>query len=379
MANTVSSLRSVMRRDVEMADDLKALCEVASTSDVLKDTSQIIVKTRDYTYQSVNKALILRNWLLGRRISQEVLRDGSFEETYGKKLIADLSKELTSNFGKGFSPSNLYKYVRFYKAFPEILSTLWTQSFSTLSWSHYRILLQVEDDDARYWYEKEASDQTWAVRTLQRNIDSQYYYRMLKTPDPQAVESEMRALTVDYETEKLSFIKDPVVVEFLGLSPDDKYTESDLETRIIDNLQKFLLELGKGYAFMARQQHIHTEAKDYFIDLVFYNVYLKCYVLIDLKTTRVNHQDVGQMDMYVRMYDELKRVEGDNPTLGIILCSNTDEDVARYSILHDNDRLFATKYKLYLPSDEVLRREIETQKELYEMRQLDSELEKKGL
>ena len=169
------------------------------------------------------------------------------------------------------------------------------------------------------------------------------------------------------------------MVEFLGLSPDDKYTESDLETKIIDNLQKFLLELGKGYAFMARQQHIHTEAKDYFIDLVFYNVYLKCYVLIDLKTTRVNHQDVGQMDMYVRMYDELKRVEGDNPTLGIILCSNTDEDVARYSILHDNDRLFATKYKLYLPSDEVLRREIETQKELYEMRQLDSELEKKGI
>ena len=367
-----------MKEVNEMPDDLKALCDLAPTSDVLEDTSQIIIHAKNLAYRSVNRAMVFRNWLLGKRISEEIISKGN-ENNYGKSLIAKLSKQLTSEFGKGFTPSILYDCVRFYDSFPDFLPTLSGKSFLLLSWSHYRILLQVQDDEARTWYCKECSDQAWSVRTLQRNIDSQYYYRMLKTPDPKAVESEMKALTVDYETEKLSFIKDPVVVEFLGLSPDDKYTESDLETKIIDNLQKFLLELGKGYAFMARQQHIHTEAKDYFIDLVFYNVYLKCYVLIDLKTTRVNHQDVGQMDMYVRMYDELKRVEGDNPTLGIILCSNTDEDVARYSILHDNDRLFATKYKLYLPSDEVLRREIETQKELYEMRQLDSELEKKGI
>ena len=192
---------------------------------------------------------------------------------------------------------------------------------------------------------------------------------MIKTPHPDIVESEMKKLTVDLQRDRASFIKDPVVVEFLGLSPNTDFTETKLESRIISNIQKFMLEMGKGYAFMARQQRIHTENDDYYIDLVFYNVILKCYVLVDLKTSKVTHQDVGQMDMYVRMYDELKRTDGDNPTLGVILCTDTDEDIARYSVLHDNDHLFAAKYKLYLPNEDDLRKEIDLQKQIQESRE----------
>lgn len=215
---------------------------------------------------------------------------------------------------------------------------------------------------------KEACEQGWSVRTLQRNVSSQYYYRMLKTQVPDQVEREMKELTSQYQN-KLEFIKNPVIAEFLGMQEDTSYLESDLEQCIIDNLQKFLMELGKGYAFVARQQHIHTEKEDYYIDLVFYNYILKCFVLIDLKTQKITHQDVGQMDMYVRMYDELKKQPDDNPTLGIVLCADTDEDIAKYSVLHGSEQLFATKYKLYLPSEEELKAEIQTQKELFELQQ----------
>ena len=188
--------------------------------------------------------------------------------------------------------------------------------------------------------------------------------RMLKTQSPLEVETEMKELTSSYQN-KLEFIKNPIVAEFLGMQEDTSYLESELEQSIINNLQKFLMELGKGYAFVARQQHIHTEKEDYYIDLVFYNYILKCFVLIDLKTSKITHQDVGQMDMYIRMYDELKRNEGDNPTIGIVLCSDTDEDIAKYSVMHGNEQLFASKYKLYLPTEQELRAEIETQKELF--------------
>lgn len=210
-------------------------------------------------------------------------------------------------------------------------------------------------------------NESWSVRTLQRNIYSQYYYRLIQTQKKELVKNEMEELTAEYQNDKLEFIKNPVVAEFLGLAQNTDFTETELEKSIISNIQKFLMELGKGYAFVARQQHIHTEKQEYFIDLVFYNYYLKCFVLIDLKTSKVTHQDVGQMDMYVRMYDELKRTEGDNPTIGIILCSDIDEDIARYSILKGNEQLFASKYKLYLPSEEELRAEIETQKVMYKL------------
>lgn len=295
------------------------------------------------------------------------------DSKYGTELIKKLSKELTQNYGKGFDYSSLYKFVRFYKEFPEILDSVNPKSLPMLSWTHYRVLLQVEDKKARDWYEKEAVEQTWSVRTLQRNISSQYYYRMLKTQKKELVESEMKELTAPYQNDKLEFIKNPVVAEFLGFSQNTDFTESDLEKSILSNLQKFLMELGKGYAFVARQQHIHTEKQDYYIDLVFYNYILKCFVLIDLKTEKITHQDVGQMDMYIRMYDELKRSEGDNPTIGIVLCSDTDDDIARYSVMHGNEQLFASKYKLYLPTKEELKAEIETQKAMFYLQQQESE------
>ncbi len=210
----------------------------------------------------------------------------------------------------------------------------------------------------------EAGEQVWGVRVLQRNISSQYYQRMLKSQHKDVVEKEMLEITQPLQ-DRLKFIKNPVIAEFLGMSQNTDFTETQLETAILNNIQRFLMGLGKGYAFVARQQHIHTEKEDYYIDLVFYNIILKCFVLVDLKTSKITHQDVGQMDMYIRMYDALKRTEGDNPTLGIILCADTDSDIAKFSILHGNEQLFASKYVLYLPSEAELRAEIETQKEIF--------------
>ena len=272
----------------------------------------------------------------------------------------------------------LYRCVKYYKTFPEIVASLRRQSRTLLSWTHYRILLQIEDKEARNWYEKEAIEQTRSVRILQRNISSQYYYCMLRTQKKELVESEMKELTSKYQNDKLEFIKSPVIAEFLGFSQDTDFTESNLEKSILSNLQKFLMELGKGYAFVARQQHIHIEKQDYYIDLVFYNYILKCFVLIDLKTEKITYQDVGQMDMYIRMYDELKRSEGDNPTIGIVLCSDTDDDIARYSVMHGNEQLFVSKHKLQLPTKEELKAEIESQKAMFYLQQQESKDNKIG-
>lgn len=338
------------------------------TNDILCDMRGIIDASQQQAYQAVNMALVQRNWLLGYRITEEELK-GENRAEYGKEIIKKLANELMGIYGKGFDYSTLYKFVRFYKTFPHILDSVSPKSLPLLSWTHYRVLLQVDDEEAREWYARETAEQAWSVRTLQRNISSQYYYRLLKSQNKELVESEMKILTGSYNSEKLEFIKNPVVAEFLGMSADMSFTESELEKNIISNLQKFLMELGKGYAFVARQQHIHTEKQDYYIDLVFYNYILKCFVLIDLKTSKITHQDVGQMDMYIRMYDEMKRNEGDNPTIGIVLCSDTDEDIAKYSILHGNEQLFASKYKLYLPTEEELRAEIENQKAMFYLQQ----------
>ncbi|MBQ4396797.1 MAG: DUF1016 family protein [Clostridia bacterium] len=329
---------------------------------------EIIEGSRSSAYQAINLALVRRNWLLGRRISEEEL-NGETRAEYGLEVIKKLSKELTDEYGKGFTKTNLYNFYLFYKTFPEIFHAVSGKSVALLSWTHYRTLLQVKDDKARAWYAKEAAEQTWAVRTLQRNIDTQYYYRLLSSQNTEPVEQEMQQLTSNYQQDKLEYMKNPIVAEFLGLSSNIDMTETQLESAILSNLQKFLMELGKGYAFVARQQHIHTEKQDYYVDLVFYNYILKCFVLIDLKTGKITHQDVGQMDMYIRMYDELKRSEGDNPTLGIVLCSETDEDIARYSVMHGSEQLFASKYKLYLPSEEELRAEIEAQKAIFYLQQ----------
>lgn len=344
-----------------------------STDNVFDDVCRIIDDSQRAAYHSVNVVLVLRNWLLGKRISDEEM-NGDNRAEYGAEIVKKLSASLSEKYGKGFSIRVLYKCQQFYKYFPDIVPTasaqsgdsmiLPTLSAQMLSWSHYEKLLQVPDSQAREWYAKEAYEQTWSVRTLQRNVSSQYYYRLIKSQDASGVENEMKELTRPLQ-DKLEFVKNPVIAEFLGMQVDASYLESDLEQCIIDNLQKFIMELGKGYAFVARQQHIHTDKEDYFIDLVFYNYILKCFVLIDLKTDKITHQDVGQMDMYIRMYDELKKADDDNPTLGIVLCAETDEDIARYSVLHENEQLFASKYKLYLPTEEELRAEIETQKRFY--------------
>lgn len=358
------------------------LMRYVKTGNLSTDADRIIECAQRTAYKSVDSILLLRNWLLGKRIAEEEL-NGTDRAEYGAAVVQKLSDYLTDKYGRGYGRRALYEFLRFYRTYPEIVHLENAQSEKNeevqivhslsaqsqlLSWTHYRALLQVLDSEARVWYEQEAYSQNWSVKTLQRNISTQYYYRMLRAQDPAGVEQEMLEKTSAYQ-DKLAYIKNPVIAEFLGMQYDTKLYESSLEQAIIDNIQKFLMELGKGYAFVARQQHIHTEKEDYYIDLVFYNYILKCFVLIDLKTSKITHQDVGQMDMYIRMYDERKKRSDDNPTLGIVLCSDTDEDIARYSVLHGNEQLFASKYKLYLPTEEELRAEIETQKQFFLLQQ----------
>jgi len=347
---------------------------ISFSGNLLADAKNIIESAKHGALRIADAILVKRNWLLGKRIHIEEMK-GNDRADYGREIIKKLAQELTDEYGKGFDRINLYYYLRFYRAFPdipgmedEIVYASSKQSVANLSWTHFRILLQEDDPKARHWYAQEAQREIWSTRTLQRNISSQYYHRLLKSQDKDSVHDEMVKLTRPLQ-DKMEYIKNPVIAEFLGLYECNDFRESTLENAILDNLQKFLMELGKGYAWMARQQRIHTEKADYYIDLVFYNVILKCYVLIDLKTEKVTHQDIGQMDMYIRMYDELKRTEGDNPTIGIILCADTDDDIARFSVLHGNEQLFASKYMTYMPSKEQLREEIERQKLFHQLTQ----------
>lgn len=332
------------------------------------EIKQIINQARQKAYAEINAAMVEAYWQIGERIVVQEQK-GKNRADYGSQLIIALSADLTKEYGKGFSTKSLYYFRQFYLTFQGKFPTAW----GILTWSHYKRLLSVPNKEAREWYLKEASEQMWSYKTLDRNISSQYYTRLLSSQHKETVKTEMQELTKPFENDKMEFIKNPTVAEFIGLSPNKDFTESELEGAIIDNLQKFLLELGKGFSFVARQKLIRTEKRDYFIDLVFYNYILKSFVLIDLKTTTISHQDVGQMDMYVRMYDEKVRGEGDNPTIGIVLCSETDNDIARYSVLHDNDHLFASKYMLYMPTEEELRDEIERQKEFYRLQHLKNE------
>ena len=356
---------------------------------LFQDACQIIEQAQESAYRQVNETLIKRNWLLGLRIQHEVLKDKRAE--YGEQVVKVLAKELTAKYGEGFTWRNLYNYIDFYSTYngfflnengepantqtilhalsaksENIFHALRAKSPIRLSWTHYRIILQENTDRGRVWYEQEAARELWSTRTLQRNVSSQYYHRLLQSQNKEAVQGEMKQLTAPLQ-DKLEYLKNPVVAEFLGFKNNTDYTESDLEQSIIDHLIQFLMELGKGFAFVDRQKHIHTEKEDYYIDLVFYNYHLRSFVLIDLKTSKLRHQDVGQMDMYVRMYDEMVQQEGHNPTIGLLLCAETDEDIARYSVLNDNDQLFAAKYLTYMPTQEELRREIEQQKEFFRL------------
>ena len=375
------------------------------------DACTIIEDARQRAYSAVNVALTLRNWQLGERIAKDEL-DGAERAEYGKRVIATLAQDLTAKYGKGFDFSSIYQYIRFYRLFPEILDAVRpkfsevaneilhpenldavspksekvdaasqqsqnvaalrpksekvaTARRQLLPWTHYRELIRVENPEARAWYEQEAIREMWSTRTLHRNIASQYYFRLLQSANKEKVVNEMHQLTAPMQRDKLEFIKNPVVAEFLGLKPNADFTETELEGSIISHLQNFIMEMGKGFAFVYRQKHIRTDMGDFYIDLVFYNYILKCFFLIDLKTQQITHQDVGQMDMYVRMYDSMMRTEGDNPTIGLLLCSETSEDMARYSVLHGSEQLFQAKYLTYLPTKEELTREIELQKEIF--------------
>ena len=328
---------------------------------VIDDVKQIIINGRNIAYGAVNSALLLTYWHIGKRII-EVEQDGKQRADYGKQLIKVLSDVLTKEFGKGFSERNLADFRKFYRFFPDeqILQT----RLQNLTWSHFRNLLRVSDENARLWYMNESAKEGWSSRTLDRNIATQYYYRLLQSPKKEAVIAEMQEKTHDLQNPH-ELLKNPIIAEFLGFRMEDSLAESELENAILSHIRDFLIEMGKGFAFVARQQHIVTDTEDYYIDLVFYNIELKCYVLVDLKMGKVTHQDVGQIDMYVRMYDDLKRKEGDNPTIGILLCAETSEDIARYSVLHDNDRLFMAKYMTVMPTKEQLRMEIEKQKAIF--------------
>ena len=324
-----------------------------TSPNLFSDVCGIIEQGRRQAYAAVNKSMIETYWNIGKRIVEEE-QNGKERAEYGEEIINNLSTLLTHAYGKGFSSRYLRSFRRFYLLIDDY--EIWKSRFPNLTWTHIFKVLRIDDETAMRWYLEAASKEMWSVRTLDRNISTQYYERHYVQPKPQ---NEAQ------KPNKLELLKSPIVAEFLGLKQDSTYSETDLETAIISHLQDFMMELGRGFAFMGRQQLVRTDTQDYHIDLVFYNVILKCYVLIDLKIGTITHQDVGQMDMYVRMYDELKRTEGDNPTIGIVLCSETSKDIARYSILKGNEQLFAAKYKTFLPTDEQLRKEIERQKQTF--------------
>ena len=342
--------------------------EISEIDKLFLDVKQIIDEGRRQGSDAISAVICMTNWRIGRRIILEE-QHGETRAEYGKAIINSLSKKLVVEYGnnKSISPRDLRNYRQFYLTFRDF--EIWYARVPNLNWTHYRSLLRVQNEDARKWYLAEASKEHWSTRTLDRNINSQYYFRLLQSPKKDAVVAEMKSKTVNYDNDRLEFLKNPIVAEFLGLSQNNDFTETKLETAIIDHLQKFIMELGKGYAFVARQQLIRTDLKDYYIDLVFYNYILKCFLLVDLKTSEITHQDIGQMDMYIRMYDNLKCTDGDNPTIGLLLCAETSKDLARYSILHDNAQLFATKYLTYLPKREDLIAEIEQQKEFFELQE----------
>lgn len=363
----------------------------ADDAQFISDIKAIVYTAKQKAYQAADIYQVVSNWLVGRRIVEQE-QHGQERAQYGKHIVELASEALTAEFGKGYSVVNIKSFRKFYLTFSNLLigQTVSAQSGnglpikgqtvsaelelakmlpSNLSWSHYERLMRIKNEDERDWYMREAAGENWSVRTLDRNIGSQYYHRLLQTPESKRGEviDEMQRLTADYQKDRHKFLRNPVVAEFLGFPQEAAYSETSLESAIIDHLQKFILELGKGYAFVARQQRIKTDIGEYYIDLVFYNYILKCFLLIDLKTSRITHEDIGQMDMYVRMYDELKCTESDNPTIGLLLCSETSKDLARYSILKDSRQLYAAKYLTYLPTKEELTAEIERQKEIFAM------------
>ncbi len=327
-------------------------------SDLLvSDVCTIIEEGRRHAFAAAGQVAILTYWNVGRRIVEEE-QQGNARADYGKRLIPALANRLTAEHGSGYGRRNLAYYRKFYIEFSdlEILHT----HVQNLNWSHIRRILSVSNPEARKWYLKAAATNMWSVKTLDRNISTQYYERRLAAQRENITLPESRS-----ESDPLEYIKNPMVAEFMGFRRDNNYSESQLEQALVDNLEKFILELGRGFAFVERQKHIVTDTADFYVDLVFYNFKMKRFVIFELKTHKLTHQDIGQLDMYVRMYDDLIKGPDDAPTIGVLLCTDTDSTIARYSVLHDNDQLYAAKYMTYMPTEEELRQEIEQQKRFF--------------
>lgn len=358
--------------------------ELNKLEDYIVEIRQILTQARQKAYAAVNTAMVEAYWLVGQRIVDEE-QNGSERAAYGKEIIKNLSEELTQSIGKGYSERSLREFRQFYQTFPELLTIdqaasgqtqeniqrtafaisvnpIWRTPFAKLHWSHYQRVLRISDAQARKYYLTEAANQNWSISTLDRNISTQYYQRLISSQKKELVQTEMQEKTEGLSQNPDDFIRNPAVLEFLNLPASKAYTEQEFEQALINNLQQFLLELGKGFSFVARQKHIRTETTDFFIDLVFYNYILKCFVILELKTNKITHQDIGQLDMYVRMFDDLETTEGDNPTIGILLCTETDSTIAKYSVLSENKQLFANRYLSYLPTEEELVAEIEREK-----------------
>lgn len=331
---------------------------------LIDSLGELIRQSRRQALRAVDTLQVQTCWQIGRHIV-EFEQGGAERAAYGKRLLPELAKVLSAEFGKGFDATNLRHMRGFFLSF-EKCDALRRE----LSWTHYRLLLRVESQHARQWYMHEAATQGWSTRALERQIGTLYYERLLSSQDRAPVEQEAAIKIQALGKTPREFVHDPVLLESLGVPSAASLLENDLEQALINQLQAFLLELGKGFAFVARQQRISTESKDFYLDLVFYNYLLKCFVVFDLKRGELSHQDIGQMDMYVRLYDELKRGADDGPTVGIILCTQKDESVVRYSVLHGHEQLFASKYKLVLPSEEQLRDELDRERARIEERLL---------
>lgn len=323
------------------------------SDDLYIAVSSVLKNARQTAYRAVNFTMVTSYWEIGRLITEDELKWERAE--YGKQVLKKLSQRLSDEFGKGFDESNL-RYMRlFFKAFP-ICDTLRHE----LSWSHYRRLLSIDNEKARLWYMNEAANEVWSTRQLDRQISTLYYERLLSSAKKESIKEEAQKNLS--QVTPLEFIRDPYVLDFLNLKDYPSLHESDIESSLITHLQDFLMELGKGFCFVARQKRMRYEDEDFYVDLVFYNSILKCYVLIDLKLGKLTHGDVGQMDSYIRMFDELTKLPDDNPTIGLILCSEKNEAIVKYSVLNDAKQLFASKYKLTLPSEEELKLEIERER-----------------
>ena len=320
---------------------------------------EILGKARSAVYRSINFTMVLAYWNIGKVIVDDE-QHGKERAEYGKALIKELSLRLTKEYGKGFDESNLRNIRKFYLTFPNCDALR-----HELTWTHYRLLLRIKKEDARNFYMLETVDSNWSTRELERQIGSLLYERIALSKNKDEVKELSTKGHVVQKPEDI--IKDPYVLEFLNLRESRDFLESDLEQGLINKLQEFLLELGKGFAFVARQKRITIDGDHFYIDLVFYNYLLRCFLLIDLKIGKLTHQDIGQMDFYARYFEQEVKQESDNPTIGLILCSHKNEAMVKYTLLENNHRIFASKYKLYLPSEEELKVELEREKQLLEL------------